>query len=139
MPGKRTDKNIIQLIYYNFHKGKSAKQLAEMFRVQLRTVYNIINRAEKEERLELKNSTGRKQKVLRRHEKIIIRSVDNNPHMSTRMLAKQLKNDCNLNVSHETVRKVLLKHKYSSRIARKKPLLSSTNIEKRVNFATSYI
>ena len=38
-------------------------------------------------------------------------------------------------VNHETTRNVLEKHKYSSRAAWKKPLLSAKNVEKRFRFA----
>ena len=54
MPAKRVSKNIIQLIYFNYYKGKSAKEIADIFSLKIRTVFNIISRAEKEERLVLK-------------------------------------------------------------------------------------
>ena len=31
MPGKRVSKNIIQLVNFNYYKGKSAKEIADMF------------------------------------------------------------------------------------------------------------
>lgn len=119
MPGKRTYDNIIQLVYFNYYKGKSAKDLAEMFSLKLSTVYNIINRAKNEDRLELKQSPGRPKKLNRREENKIIKTIYNNPYASTRSIARDLKNDCRVDVSHETVRKVLKDNKYSSRIARK--------------------
>ena len=62
-PGKRVSKNIIQLVYFNYYKGKSAKEIAHMFSLKMRTVYNIITRGEKEVRLDLKGYTGRPKKV----------------------------------------------------------------------------
>lgn len=139
MPGKRVSKDIIQLVYFNYYKGKSAKEIADMFSLKIRTVYNIISRAEKEGRLDLKGSTGRPKKVTQRVERKIIRTVYDNPQSSTRGLALQMEKDFGLRVSHETIRNVLQKHKYSSRVARKKPLLSAQNVEKRLRFATEYI
>lgn len=46
MSGFRTDKNVIQPVYYNYRKDKSAKELGEMFPLQVRTVYNVVNIAE---------------------------------------------------------------------------------------------
>ena len=63
MPGKRVSKNIIQLVYFNYYKGKSAKEIADMFSLKIRTVYNIISRAEKEGRLDLKGSSGSPKRV----------------------------------------------------------------------------
>lgn len=69
MPGKRVSKDIVQLVYFNHYKGKSHKEIAEMFSLNLRTVYNIINRAEKEKRLEAKHSPGRPKTLTRRSER----------------------------------------------------------------------
>ena len=75
MPGKRVSKNIIQLIYFNYYKGKSAKVTGDIFSLKIKTEYNIISRAEKEVRLDLKGSTGRPKKVTQRVERKIIRTV----------------------------------------------------------------
>nr|AAA88882.1 Tc1-like transposase [Drosophila virilis]CAA89219.1 Tc1-like transposase [Drosophila virilis] len=139
MPGQRINENVIQLVYFHYHKGKCAKELAEMFSIKLRTIYNIINRAEKENRLELKHSGGRPAKLSRRDHSKILKQINENPQTSLRQLALDLKNDCNKTVSHETVRKVLKMHKYSSQIARKKPLLSAVNIQRRLNFSITNV
>lgn len=139
MPGKRIGDNLIQLVYFNYYNGKTAKELAEMFNIKLRTIYNIIKRAEKENRLHLNNSTGRPPKLNRRDQSKILKKIEDNPQTSLRQLALNIKNDCHKEVSHETVRKVLKIHKYSSHVARKKPLLSAVNIEKRLNFSIANV
>ena len=58
---------------------------------------------------------------------------------STRGSALQVEKHSGLHVSHETKSNVLQKHKYSSRLARKKPLLSAQNVEKRLGFANEFI
>ena len=60
MQGKRLLYNVIQLIYYNRHLGKSVIELSEMFSGTRKTIYNVLNRAEKEGRLELKRGGGAK-------------------------------------------------------------------------------
>ena len=42
-------------------------------------------------------------------------------------------------VLNETVRRVLRRHSYNERVARRKPLVSAINKEKRLNFAKKYI
>ena len=93
MPGKRVSKNIIQLIYFNYYKGKSAKEIADMFSMKIRTVYNIISRAENEGWLDLKGSTDRPKKVKQRVERKIIKTVYDSPQSSTRALALQVEKD----------------------------------------------
>ena len=52
MTRKRVSKNIIQLDYFNYYKGKSAKEIVDMFSMKIRTVYNFRYRSEKEGRLD---------------------------------------------------------------------------------------
>ena len=137
MPGKRVSKNIIQLVYLIYYKGKSMKEIADMFSLKIRTIYNIISRAGKEGQLDLKGSTGRPTKVAQRVERKIIKIVYDSPQSNTRGLAIQVEKDLVLRVSYETIRNVLEKHKHSSRVARKKPLLSAQNVEKR--FANEHV
>lgn len=139
MPGKRLSFEVIQLIYNNYELGKNVQELSEMFSVTRRTIYNVINRAENEGRLELKRGDGPVPKINKRVERIMLRKINTNPQISTRKLAKELLEECDIVVSHETVRQTLIKNKYSSRVARKKPLLSTRNIEKRYSFALNYI
>ena len=106
------------MVYFNYHKCKSAKEIADMFSLKIRTVYNIISRDEKEGRLDLKGSIGRPKKVTQRVERKIIKTVYDSAQSSTRGLALQVEKDLALNVSHETIRNVLEKHKYSSSVAR---------------------
>ena len=76
---------------------------------------------------------------MQRVERKTIKTVYDSPQSSTRGLALQVKKDLGLRVCHETIRNVLEKHKYSSRVARKKPLLSAQNVENRFRFATEHV
>lgn len=137
MPGARLTFDVTQLIYYNHQIGKSVAELVEMFRVSRKTIYNVLNWAENENRLEAKCGSGRKKKIDERADRLIMRKVRQNPQISTRTLAKELEEECGTVVSHETVRQLILRNKYSSRVARKKPLLSKVNVEKRITFAVN--
>ncbi|KAM7344847.1 uncharacterized protein ACRADG_011408 isoform 2-T2 [Cochliomyia hominivorax] len=118
MPGKRITKNIIQLVYYNYCKGISAQDIADMFYLKIRTVYNIISRAEREGRFESKRSSGCPKKLNGHMERNIIKIVCNNPKFSTRRLALQVEKEYGVRVSHETIRNVLQRYRYSTGVAR---------------------
>jgi len=139
MPGKRLTFEEIQLIYYNHQLGKSVAELTTMFSVAKKTIYNVLSRAKNEGTLETKSGGGRNRKIGKREDRLMMRKIDQNPQISVRALAKELEEECDLVVSHETVRQAILRHKYSSRVARKKPLLSPVNVEKRLTFAVSMI
>ena len=55
------------------------KEIADMFSLKIRTVNNIISRAEKEGRLDLKGSSSRPKKVTQRDERKIIKTVYDSP------------------------------------------------------------
>lgn len=44
MPGKRVDGNLIQLVWFNYYKGKTAKELSKMFDIKLSTIYKLFIR-----------------------------------------------------------------------------------------------
>ena len=115
------------MIFFNCYKSKFAKQIADMFFLKIRRVYNIISRSEKEGRLDLKGSTCRPKKVTQRVERKVIGTVYNNPQSSTntRGLALKVRKDFELCASHETVRNVL----QNTNILQ--DLLSAQNVKKR--------
>ena len=139
MPGKPVLKTIIKLVYFNYYKGKSAKEIADMFSLKIGTVYNIISCVRKEGRLDLKDQQAGQKNVTQRVERKIIKTFYDSPQSSMRGLALQVEKYLGLRVSHETIRNVFEKHKYSSRVARKIPLLSAQNVEKSFRFATEHV
>ena len=72
----------------------------------------------------------------------IIKTIYDSPQSSTRGLVLQVEKDLetrNSSVSHETIRNVLERHKYSLRVATKKKILSAQNVEKRLRFAFEHV
>ena len=92
IPGKQVLKNVIQLISFNYYKGKSAKEIVDMFSLKIRIVYNIAHRAEKG-RLELKGSIGSLKKMIQRVKRKIIKTVYDSLQSSTRGLVCQVEKD----------------------------------------------
>ncbi|XP_037952111.1 uncharacterized protein LOC119682687 [Teleopsis dalmanni] len=109
MPGKRVSFNIVQMVYYNYYDGKTISELSEMFCLSRQTIYNIIKRAEDEGRLQPNEVTGRPRKLSDRNIRSLLRKVDENPRISIRTLAHELKEESGVTVSHETMRQVLKK------------------------------
>ena len=126
-------------MYFEYSKGKSVKELSEKYSLSKRTIYNIISRAEIENRLFYKPILGRKKKVTERKESSIIRKVSENPFISARRVANELQRDIWSTLSYETVQKIFKKDNYMSAAARKKSSLSCSNIAKCLSFATEHI
>ena len=43
LPGKRVSKNITQLVYFNYYKGKSAKEIAVLLKILLKVLLKNQN------------------------------------------------------------------------------------------------
>ena len=81
-----------------------------MFPLKIRTVKNIISRAEIEGRVDLKGSTARPKKLTLRVERKIIKTVyDRQSAIQYEKISFSSGKSC---VSHEIIRYVLEKHKY---------------------------
>ena len=72
-------------------------------------------------------------------ERKIINTFYDSPQSGTTGLALHMEKNLGLRVSNETIRNILEKHKYSSKVARKKPLITAQNVEKRLRFATEHV
>ena len=81
------------MVSFNYYKGKSAKEIADMFSLEIRREISDVYNTPK--------------KVTQRVERKIIKTVYDSPQSSTRGLALQVKNDLRLRVSHETIRNIL--------------------------------
>ena len=90
------------------------RHIRDMFALKIRTIYNIISRAEKEGQLNLKGFTGSPKKATQRVERKIIKIVYDNQQSRTTGLFLQMEKDFGLRSSHETIRNFLQKHKYFS-------------------------
>ena len=110
-----------------------------MFSLSRQTVFNIFKQANNEERLELKPTSGRPRLISERAERTILRKIDKNPQVSLRTIVNELKEESGVVVSHETVRQLLNRNTFTSRYARRKPLLSMVNIQKRLLFAETHL
>lgn len=99
------------------------------------TVYKTISRAKKRSKTGTKAFTRQTRCI----ENKILKTIHDKLHSSTRGIAIDINNDGAVNVSHETVGNVLQKYIYFSRVARKKPLLSTQNNGKRYKFAMEHI
>jgi len=65
-----------------------------MFSVSRKTVYNVLNRSEKEGKIEPKSGGGRKTKINKRVDRLIMRIVIASPRISVRALAQYIRQEC---------------------------------------------
>ncbi|XP_065363321.1 uncharacterized protein LOC135956697 [Calliphora vicina] len=72
-------------------------------------------------------------------ERYIVRKIRQNPKLSAPKLATEVKNELNKTCSAETIRRVLRKHDFNGRVARKKPFINKKNQAARLKFAKEHI
>ena len=82
---------------------------------------------------------GRPRKLNDRDARTIVRKVKKNPKISAPKLANQIATASGKKVHPETVRRILRSAGYNGRVSRRKPFISSTNKQKRLDFASAHI
>lgn len=136
---KNTSFEIRQLVIFKHAKNFSVREIADELNLPKSTVYDIIKRFKREDRIESIPQAGQPEKLSDADKRFILRQVSKNPKLSAPKLATELNARNDSNVCAETVRRLLKQHGYSSRIARCKPFISQVNQKKRLDFAEKFI
>ncbi len=136
--GKNTSFEVRQLVIFNASKGKSGNEISKLFNIPRSTVYDILRRFERENRIESLKQNGAPEKLTEIEKRFIRKEIEKNPKVSGPKLATALLERTGKTITAQTVRNTIKSMGYNSRTARLKPLLSTANIEKRFNFAKEY-
>ena len=136
--GANTSFDKRQLVIFHRSKGKSGDEISELLNVPRSTVYDILKRFEKEDRIESKKQNGRPEALTELEKRFLRRQVEKNPKVSAPKLATALYERTGKVVHAQTIRNVLKTMGYNSRTVRLKPLLRAANIKKRLDFAEMY-
>lgn len=137
--GRHTTVRERELIIQQFNRGKSYREIGDLFQKSHATVQHIVERYKRENRLINKKRKSPKKILSDADERWILRYVKKNPRMSAPKIASEVENYLKMIVSAETVRRVLRKHNFHGRVARKKPFISKKNQKDRLKFANEHI
>lgn len=137
--GKETTAEERKIVLRLHQENKSYAEIAKVINRSRYTIRNIIKRFQGGNSLRNRHRTGRPRKITEREERKIVRTVKKKPKITASEISAMLRADDNLNVHSETVRRALKRAGLSSRIARKKPLISKKNKKLRKEFAIEYI
>lgn len=136
---KETTESERKIILELHKKSKSYAEIAEIVKRSRFTVASIVRRYKGSSDVTSFPRTGRPRKLTAREETNIIRKIKKNPKTTSTELAAECLEELGKEIHPKTVRRTLQLAGYSSRIARKKPLISKVNKTKRLNFAKEYI
>lgn len=67
--------NLIQLVYFKYHKGTWLQNYPKRTQLTLRAIYNIISWAEKDNYIKLKHTEGRPSKLNRCNQQKIFKKI----------------------------------------------------------------
>uniref|UniRef100_A0A0K8TZE2 Transposable element Tcb1 transposase n=1 Tax=Bactrocera latifrons TaxID=174628 RepID=A0A0K8TZE2_BACLA len=108
--------------------GKTYKQIQEIMKCSPQMISNALNYRKTNE------TRGRKRKTSTADDRNIVRYCKLNPFAS----ARKIRDELNLSVNTETIRRRLVQNKLFARSPRKVPLLKKKHVEARIQFAKEH-
>lgn len=130
------ERNIIIRLY---QQGNSLREIGSTVSRSHSTIQYIINKYKKTGSVANQHRSGRPTKVSERDKRFILNQIKKDPFETSAKVAEKLKEATGTEVTPRTVRNKLHEAGLKSRIARRKPLLSKVNINKRLQFAKQHI
>ena len=103
--------------------------------IPISTVYRIISKLRKNDGIERKKGSGKSRKLMSNDGRALVQLAIQNRKMSVRNLTSKFNLTRRKNLSHETVRKELLRRGYNRKLARRIPLLTEKHRQQRVSWA----
>lgn len=135
---KETTESQRKIIIHLHNQGKSYAEIGELMDRSRFTIRSIIHRFKEAPNLENVKRSGRPRILSNRECKQIVRKVKIDPKTTSTQIAAEVKEDFGKDVHAMTIRRVLHEADYSSRVARRKPLISPINQTKRLEYAKEY-
>ncbi|XP_037824250.1 uncharacterized protein LOC119612514 isoform X2 [Lucilia sericata] len=135
--GKEYDDSEKKLILQLHHEGRSNKSISKIVNRTPRKINYIIKQIQKRKSIENLPRSGRPKVLSKCEEKEVINKIRENPHLSAPEINKELRKHLNINVSDETVRRVLREHNWQRRItvqAKSKDPEPKTYLNKDITF-----
>lgn len=123
----------------DLHKsGIGYRKISRQLLVSLNSVGTIIRHWKSHNTTLPLLSSGRPRKIAGRTERLLVRKVKKTPKITLNELRRDL-NESGVNVSGDTISRVLHRNDIFSRYARKTPLLTKKHVCARLTFAKEYI
>lgn len=137
--GKEISVGERKLIIKFFLDGKSYREIGALVGRAHSSIQKVINNYNTTGSILSKTRSGRPPLLTHREQTTVIKSIRLNPRMTAHQVSLQIEESFSKTVSDDTVRRAIKKADYHSRVARKKPLISEVNRQKRITFANEYI
>lgn len=137
--GPRTPIEQRELVLKHYKNGHSRRKIAEMVGFSDSTVQSIIYRFVRENRTHDKGRNAPNKIFNPTDERYIVRKIRDNPRISARQVANDVKEELGKSCHPETIRRVLREHDFNGRVPRKKPFISDKNKKCRLKFAQEHL
>lgn len=116
-------------------EGLSVREIGKKLKRSPASVQTVIQNFNLTKSLTSKPRSGRPQKLSDRDKRNLLLKIKCDPKKTAKDLAKHIASAKGINVHPITVRRMLRQHEFFNRVARRKPLISSKNEKKRLEFA----
>ena len=121
-----------------FQKNQNVKKVSEILNFSRGNVRNAIAHFKKHKTFDNVQSE-KPRKTTSADDRRIVNLSKRDPFLTSTQIRAQMEANYGVNVSSQTIRRRLQEKNLNGRIARKKPMVSTKNIKKRLHFAKDHI
>lgn len=137
--GKEISVDERKIIMKLFVEGKSLRDIGQTVGRAHSSIQRVISNYTSTGSIISKSRTGRPPLLTKRENKRIIQLVRLNPRITAYQVKLEVEERFSKSVSDDTIRRIIKKAGYHSRVARRKPYISDINRQKRMDFANEFV
>lgn len=138
MPGKRISMDLRERVVKYHGKGLGYRKIADKLNMKKVTVEKLLQKFKKYGTVKDLPHKGRSRCTTKLMERRIISKIESNPRLSAQQIREDMRVECGLRVSTQTIRNRIHESGFKGRSARKKPFLSKKNIARRFQWAKNH-
>lgn len=120
-------------------EGKTFREIGEIVGRTHSSIQRVVANFNSTGSILSKHRSGRPSKLTHREKRDILKTVKLNPRITAAKIQENVKEKFGKEIHEDTLRKIVKKAGYHSRVARRKPHISETNKKKRMDFANKFI
>lgn len=120
-------------------EGYDIKEISEKFEIPRGTIWSIINKYEKHNRIDNFQRCGRPKKITKREKNRVKFNLKKEKKLSLRERSRKLEKEDKIKISYSSVRRISNEFGIYAHVSRRKPIITKIQRKKRMEFSKKFL